>query len=207
MDLHTQQLTRADMPSICALYEHAGRDGAWCTAEACAAVFDSGCWQGVFLDGALRLCLACVSADAPLGQARALRAAHPPAALPSRFLLPPALCGGCRDSAAALVAAALGAAEPDGALACVPVRTGTALLDGFLRAGFAAVCVRPLERLRPHYLLLPRGSLPRRAAHTVRLPLADTLAVSRLLEQGFCLTALRRAENGAPLACLCAQEI
>lgn len=64
-------------------------------------------------------------------------------------------------------------------------------------AGFTLFLVRPLAALRPHYLLTPPafrqpapGTPDEDAVRRVHIPLADTLAVSRLLEQGFCGTAL-----------------
>lgn len=91
-------------------------------------------------------------------------------------------------------------------LAALPVKVPTPLLAAYFAAGFAAVRMRPLVSLRPHYLFVWRG-VPEQAAESeapfpkeesgatrrVYLPLADTLAVSRLLEQGFCATALCRS--------------
>ena len=131
-------------------------------------------------------------------------------------------------------------------MAALPVKTSAPVLAACFAAGFAAVRVRPLVSLRPHYLLVrcdapewsapewntpgfnaagthapeqkapaqktnpcvPGKAKPRDALRRVYLPLADTLAVSRLLEQGFCATALCRSsadermliclERGAP---------
>jgi hypothetical protein len=65
--------------------------------------------------------------------------------------------------------------------------------------------VRPLAALRPHYLLTPPGlrqpapgTPDEDAVRRVHIPLADTLAVSRLLEQGFCGTALYDGADGQP---------
>lgn len=91
-------------------------------------------------------------------------------------------------------------------LAALPVKAPAPLLQACFAAGFAAVRMRPLVSLRPHYLLGWRGgpgqtaendTLPLKeetgAVRRVYLPLADTLAVSRLLEQGFYATALCRS--------------
>ena len=91
-------------------------------------------------------------------------------------------------------------------LAALPVKAPAPVLAAYFAAGFAAVRMRPLVSLRPHYLLRWRGApgqeseitaLPSKqepdALRRVYLPLADTLAVSRLLEQGFCATALCRS--------------
>lgn len=91
-------------------------------------------------------------------------------------------------------------------LAALPVKAPAPVLAAYFAAGFAAVRMRPLVSLRPHYLFRRRGALgqetentappPKRepdALRRVYLPLADTLAVSRLLEQGFCATALCRS--------------
>ena len=89
--------------------------------------------------------------------------------------------------------------------AAVPVKTGGLLLDGFFEAGFTLFLVRPLAALRPHYLLTPPGlrqpapgTPDEDAVRRVHIPLADTLAVSRLLEQGFCGTALYDGADGQP---------
>ena len=62
-----------------------------------------------------------------------------------------------------------------------------------------------LAALRPHYLLTPPGlrqpapgTPDEDAVRRVHIPLADTLAVSRLLEQGFCGTALYDGADGQP---------
>ena len=72
--------------------------------------------------------------------------------------------------------------------ACVPARSAT-----------------PQAALRPHYLLTPPGlrqpapGTPNEdAVRRVHIPLADTLAVSRLLEQGFCGIALYDGADGQP---------
>ena len=79
------------------------------------------------------------------------------------------------------------------------------LLDGFFEAGFTLFLVRPLAALRPHYLLTPPGlrqpapgTPDEDAVRRVHIPLADTLAVSRLLEQGFCGIALYEGADGQP---------
>lgn len=91
-------------------------------------------------------------------------------------------------------------------LAALPVKAPAPLLAAYFAAGFAAVRMRPLVSLRPHYLLRWRG-VPGQAAENddlspkeetdalrrVYLPFADTLAVSRLLERGFCATTLCRS--------------
>ena len=97
-------------------------------------------------------------------------------------------------------------ASPEKRLAAaVPVKTGGLLLDGFFEAGFTLFLVRPLAALRPHYLLTPPGlrqpapgTPDEDAVRRVHIPLADTLAVSRLLEQGFCGTALYEGADGQP---------
>ncbi|MFR9160547.1 MAG: hypothetical protein ACLVJ8_09240 [Ruthenibacterium lactatiformans] len=97
-------------------------------------------------------------------------------------------------------------ASPEKRLAAaVPVKTGGLLLDGFFEAGFTLFLVRPLAALRPHYLLTPPGlrqpapgTPDEDAVRRVHIPLADTLAVSRLLEQGFCGTALYDGADGQP---------
>ena len=98
--------------------------------------------------------------------------------------------------------------------ACVPARSATpqaAALRGALaparlfEAGFTLFLVRPLAALRPHYLLTPPGlrqpapgTPDEDAVRRVHIPLADTLAVSRLLEQGFCGIALYDGADGQP---------
>lgn len=89
--------------------------------------------------------------------------------------------------------------------AAVPVKTGGLLLNGFFEAGFTLFLVRPLAALRPHYLLTPPGlrqpapgTPDEDAVRRVHIPLADTLAVSRLLEQGFCGIALYDGADGQP---------
>ena len=136
-------------------------------------------------------------------------------------------------------------------LAALPVKAPAPVLAAYFAAGFAALRMRPLVSLRPHYLLvrhsaagqetqyrIPQVGTAKAAAQSntqnsvpaqktknstrqadaengtpepkientapppqpepdalrrVYLPLADTLAVSRLLEQGFCATALCRS--------------
>ena len=134
-----------------------------------------------------------------------------PARLPARFLLPPAATPEGRAFAGRFLSL-LGerlwppCASPEKRLAAaVPVKTGGLLLNGFFEAGFTLFLVRPLAALRPHYLLTPPGlrqpapgTPDEDAVRRVHIPLADTLAVSRLLEQGFCGTALYDGADGQP---------
>ena len=157
------------------------------------------------------VCCACVPARSATPQAAALRGALAPARLPARFLLPPAATPEGRAFAGRFLSL-LGerlwppCASPEKRLAAaVPVKTGGLLLDGFFEAGFTLFLVRPLAALRPHYLLTPPGlrqpapGTPNEdAVRRVHIPLADTLAVSRLLEQGFCGTALYDGADGQP---------
>lgn len=98
------------------------------------------------------------------------------------------------------------AAKPALLLAALAVKAPAPVLAAYFAAGFAAVRMRPLVSLRPHYLLRQRSALQQGkppfarplgpkadALRRVYLPLADTLAVSRLLEQGFCGVALCRS--------------
>ena len=165
-----RRLVLMDLAAICTLYGACGRDTAWGTRETLAALFGEGEWWGGFLGGELVVCCACVPARSATPQAAALRGALAPARLPARFLLPPA-------------------ATP----------------EGFFEAGFTLFLVRPLAALRPHYLLTPPGlrqpapgTPDEDAVRRVHIPLADTLAVSRLLEQGFCGTALYEGADGQP---------
>lgn len=108
------------------------------------------------------------------------------------------------------------AAKPALLLAALAVKAPAPVLAAYFAAGFAAVRMRPLVSLRPHYLFRQRSALQRgkppfarpsgpkaEALRRVYLPLADTLAVSRLLEQGFCGVALcRSSAEERTLLCL-----
>ena len=206
-----RRLVLMDLAAICTLYGACGRDTAWGTRETLAALFGEGEWWGGFLGGELVVCCACVPARSATPQAAALRGALAPARLPARFLLPPAATPEGRAFAGRFLSL-LGerlwppCASPEKRLAAaVPVKTGGLLLDGFFEAGFTLFLVRPLAALRPHYLLTPPGlrqpapgTPDEDAVRRVHIPLADTLAVSRLLEQGFCGTALYEGADGQP---------
>lgn len=210
-----RRLVLMDLAAICALYGACGRDAAWGTRETLAALFGEGEWWGGFLGGELAVCCACVPARAATPQAAALRGALAPARLPARFLLPPAATPeGCALAASFL--ALLGVrlwppcTAPEKRLAAaVPVKTGNLMLNGFLEAGFSLFLMRPLAALRPHYLLTPPGLrqlVPKTpeggTVRRVHIPLADTLAVSRLLEQGFRGITLDNSTGGQPTLCL-----
>lgn len=206
-----RRLVLMDLAAICTLYGACGRDTAWGTRETLAALFGEGEWWGGFLGGELVVCCACVPARSATPQAAALRGALAPARLPARFLLPPAATPEGRAFAGRFLSL-LGerlwppCASPEKRLAAaVPVKTGSLLLNGFFEAGFTLFLVRPLAALRPHYLLTPPGlrqpapgTPDEDAVRRVHIPLADTLAVSRLLEQGFCGTALYDGADGQP---------
>ena len=236
--LAVRRLSLDDAAQIAALYRAGGRDGAWCGEDTVRALFRMGAvWWGGFAGGALALCAASAASTADTPQATALRGALAPGAgrppyLPECFLLPPALSQQGEVLAGALLPLLMGqlaltvngAARPKknetapALLAALPVKAPAPLLAAYFAAGFAAVCMRPLVSLRPHYLLqrygtqeqlaesgvlspqgetnAPTGTEAQKETGTVRrvyLPLADTLAVSRLLEQGFCATALCRS--------------
>ena len=206
-----RRLVLMDLASVCALYSACGRDAAWGTRETLAALFGEGEWWGGFLGGELAICCACVPARAGTPQAAALRGALAPARLPSRFLLPPAATpGGCALAGSFLSLLGIRLWPPCPApekrlAAAVPVKTGAPLLGGYFEAGFTLFRVRPLAALRPHYLLTPPGLRPpapqapaAETAQPVHIPLADTLAISRLLEQGFCGVALCGGADGQP---------
>ena len=200
--LAVRRLAPESTAQIAALYRAGGRDGAWCGPDTVRALFAGGAvWWGGFANDVLVLCAACTAPAADTPQAAAMRAALPPGpwCAPKGFLLPPAVSKQGEALAGALLlllAEKLFSQPGEGSfLAALPVKTSAPVLAACFAAGFAAVRVRPLVSLRPHYL-------------RVYLPLADTLAVSRLLEQGFCATALCRSsadermliclERGAP---------
>ena len=180
-----RRLVLMDLAAICTLYGACGRDAAWGTRETLAALFGEGEWWGGFLGGELVVCCACVPSRSATPQGRAFAGRF--LSLLGERLWPP-----CASPEKRLAAA-------------VPVKTGGLLLDGFFEAGFTLFLVRPLAALRPHYLLTPPGlrqpapgTPDEDAVRRVHIPLADTLAVSRLLEQGFCGTALYDGADGQP---------
>ncbi len=206
--LQFRRLLPEDAAAVRALYAQDGRDGAWYGAETLTELWETGEWQGAFVENALCFCAARVAADSPLKQAERIRNAHAPGASPEALVLPPAFHHekGLSERVIAPVLRALCTrAHGTGVsrlLAATPVKGGAALLAGCCAAGFAAVCARPLESLRPHYLLRPRGECSlRKDASPVYLPLADTLNISRLLERGWVLTGVRRlAGDERPMA-------
>ena len=193
-----RRLTPADGSDILSLYARCGRDGAWCGADTLSAVFSTGAWWGGFSDGALCLCAPAVPADAALPQASMLRDAL--AGFPVKtLLLPPAVSPQGTERAETLLPALLAALDTTlpGALpslaAAVPMKYPPALMNGYFTAGLSAFRVRPLLSLRPNYLLAactPEPPVPGTVS-AFCMPLDGTLAISRLLEQGYCLTALR----------------
>lgn len=207
-----RRLVLMDLAAICTLYGACGRDTAWGTRETLAALFGEGEWWGGFLGGELVVCCACVPARSATPQAAALRGALAPARLPGPFSAAarrhargPGLCRALSFPAGRTPLAALCLPRKKRLAAAVPVKTGGLLLDGFFEAGFTLFLVRPLAALRPHYLLTPPGlrqpapgTPDEDAVRRVHIPLADTLAVSRLLEQGFCGTALYEGADGQP---------
>ncbi len=180
-----RRLVLMDLAAICTLYGACGRDTAWGTRETLAALFGEGEWWGGFLGGELVVCCACVPARSATPEGRAFAGRF--LSLLGERLWPP-----CASPEKRLAAA-------------VPVKTGSLLLNGFFEAGFTLFLVRPLAALRPHYLLTPPGlrqpapgTPDEDAVRRVHIPLADTLAVSRLLEQGFCGIALYEGADGQP---------
>lgn len=201
-----RRLEQEDGRALFALYGRCGRDGAWCNADTVDAVFEQGAWWGGFAGGALCFCTALVAAGAALPQAEMLRQALAGEAAET-LLLPPAVSEEGAAQAGALLPmllTALHAEEtpaekaPDRAgpprrlAAAVPVKYPPALLGGYLAAGLAAIRTRPLLSLRPNYLLTRcTVKTPKRGAvGRFYMPLEGTLAISRLLEQGYCLTGL-----------------
>ena len=77
---------------------------------------------------------------------------------------------------------------------CLPVKTGRAALGWQL--GCRLDAVRPLVGLRPFYLFVPAAALPL-VQEVRRLPLADTLRLGRLLDNGW----------GGAGFCAAAQEV
>lgn len=209
--LTARRLVLMDLGDILALYRAGGRDGAWADAATLTALFSEGEWWGGFADGSLRICCASVPARADTPVAAALRGALCGTQLPDRFLLPPAASCGAGPCAAFLKLLEhrlwpQGRTPWHGPVAAVPVKTGSELLCGYLRAGFILTAMRPLVSLRPHYLLAAPGALACGACcdgRTVQLPLADTLAVSRLLEQGFFGTDVCQGPGEEPVITLC----
>lgn len=226
LPLTVRRLVPDEAAQIAALYRAAGRDGAWCGEDTVRALFEQGAvWWGGFADGALALCAACVAAAADTPQAAALRGAlaQETGCLPcppEYFLLPPAISRQGEALAGELLplladglfSPANGAVRPkeneaaQTLLAALPVKASAPVLAAYFAAGFAAVRMRPLVSLRPHYLFVRCDTVRQEAENTalqpqqepdalrrVYLPLADTLAVSRLLEQNFCATALCRS--------------
>ena len=233
--LAVRRLGPEDAATIAALYRAGGRDGAWCGADTVRALCGTGAvWWGGFADGVPVWCAACAPFAADTPQAAALRGALAPecGCRPEYFLLPPGfgrqgetLAGALLPllaerlfpPAADIAASAAGANEPQNGkakpaakpallLAALAVKAPAPVLAAYFAAGFAAVRMRPLVSLRPHYLFVRRSALQQGkppfarplgpkadALRRVYLPLADTLAVSRLLEQGFCGVALCRS--------------
>ncbi len=200
--LSVRRLTAGDAPDIAALYRGMGRDGAWCGGDTVRALLEAGVWWGGFADGVMALCAAVVPSGVSVPQVAAMRSAFAPAPVPQYFLLPPAVLTENNVPAALcpLLARRLcpqGVAYAPAFCAALPVKAPAPLLAACFDAGLAAVRMRPLASLRPHYLLAPRAAPDSRRAddplRRIYLPLADTLAVSRLLERGFCATALLRS--------------
>lgn len=213
--LSVRRLAKEDAADVAALYREMGRDGAWCGEDTFRALLGRGAWWGGFADEVLTLCAALVPSAADTPQAAALRAALVPGRPPEWFLLPPAAP---RQSAAlageliVLLARTLcphGVARAPAFYAALPVKAPAPLLAACFDAGLAAVRMRPLVSLRPHYLLTPRTAHGARqtedAPRRVYLPLADTLAVSRLMERGFCATALLHSPAD-PRTLLCLED-
>lgn len=183
---------------ILSLYRQCGRDGAWCGERELDAVFAAGTWWGGFAEGALCFCAACVPPDTETPQARMLCGALADAPAGS-FLLPPAFSADGAANAQKILEllpvmrAEDGTARGDLA-AAVPMKYPAELLAGYLKTGLTAFRVRPLVSLRPNYLLAVRPLKPPAPGTPPYfcLPLEGTLPLSRMLEQGYAVTALRR---------------
>lgn len=194
--LSVRQLGPEDGRDVLALYRQCGRDGAWCGAGTVDAVLDTGTWWGGFAEGALCFCAAFVPAGSGLPQAEMLRTALSGDAAET-LLLPPAISEEGAARAGAILPMLLEAWRADSAetrlAAAVPMKYPPVLLGGYLAAGLSAFRTRPLLSLRPNYLLAHcdvkayiHGTVDK-----FYMPLEGTLAVSRLLEQGYCITGLR----------------
>lgn len=181
-NLSVRRLLKQEIPAAMYLYSQFRRDGAW--AAACLdRVFEEGEVWGGFLQEHLAVCGALCPANADNSQSRALHAAAPDA---SWQILPLAVL----DAAAVapflrMLCARCTQLDPQAPwTAAVPVKTGECLLPGYLDAGFSIRLVRPLDHLRPHYLLKKREDRPVRC-ELCSFQVRDTYAVSRALEEGF----------------------
>ena len=160
-----------------ALYERLGRDGAWAAWEAVEGFV-----------GTAELCAAWAQ-DGP--QARAMRR-ELDALCPPRFLLPAAFAPG-RAGAAVLRAL-------DAPAAALAVKPGAPALELFFSAGYVLRRIRPLVSLRPHYLFLRPGVQTAEKCR-IMIPVSDTHAIARRLENGFAGVGVHRQAGGL-LLCL-----
>lgn len=181
-NLSVRRLHPHEIPAALFVYSRFGRDGAWaaaCLEDLCS---QGEVWGG-FRDGRMLVCGALCPADAANVQSRALQTAFPQAAwhmLPVASLDASAVKAFLRLLEGRMAQLA-GTAHWT---AILPVKTGECLLPGYLDAGLEVHLVRPLEQLRPHYLL--RKTFGRPDLCEVRaFPVRDTYAVSKALENGF----------------------
>ncbi len=208
-----RRLVLMDLDSILALFHSCGRDFSWCTRETAVSLFSAGDFWGGFLGDKLVICCACVSPDAAPAPIQTMQNSLCGLLPSQRLLLPAAFTrAGCAFAApffSQLCRCALTdprTKRPLHTAAAVPVKTGTPVLSGLFDAGFAAVRMRPLDALRPHYLL----EFPRTAFHGARplclhVPVSDSYTICRLLETGWRAYDLRDAADGfadGPFLCL-----
>lgn len=195
-----RRLLKTDLPALCALDRAALAPNAAFTCAELQTQYEAGIWLGVFAGAQLAAAALLLPAAARCAPARQVRGLSPVLALSeSAMLLVPVgpVCAPEQHACAltGLLAFAQGllarAGQPE--LCCVaPVKTARAL-GAYFAAGFALFAVRPLWRLTPCYLFLPCRQ-PGPAAGALRLPAADTLAVSRALENGWRALALENEE-------------
>lgn len=168
-----------DRTQALALYEQLGRDGAWAAREA--------------VDGFVGTADFCTAWAQDGPQARAMRR-ELDVLCPPRFLLPAAFAPG-RAGAGTVLLRAL-----DGAAAALAVKPGAPALEPFFNAGYVLRRIRPLYALRPHYLFA-RPGMQSAGKCCIMIPVNDTYAIARRLENGFWGVGVHR-QAGQLLLCL-----
>ena len=193
-----RRLSAADADAAAALYRAAGRDGAWAEEALVRRAAALGELAGCCRNNVLTVCAGTGAQRFPELYAAVRKTGLTGAR--ARILLPPAGA----DADASFFQLLLALAGPHGGPVWlpVPVQSGSGMVQGCFEAGFALRAVRPLYRLRPHYLFESDGrEMKKNMKCSIMIPIKDTLTLSRLLEDGMRGIGLRTT-RGAASVCL-----
>ena len=175
--LRVRRLLKNEISSAYKIYAEAGRDYRFASEEQLLKIYENGVIWGAFEGGALDACTAVCRADSPADICTAAMKTR--LFLPENTLMLPC-AGGCDEN---ILSSIFSCAALDADSLLIPVKSASNQLSSAFDAGFSLVAMRPLFELRPHYIF-KRKSLDFKSP-SVKMNIADTLSLSRALENGF----------------------